>query len=86
MKITEVQDILDEIIKQNCQECNVKEFVGKNLIEDLEMDSISLVNMIVDIEERFDILLALDGQFLGILDNYDKLLKHIYGLLEKGKE
>lgn len=58
---------------------NSSEFIsleGKRLIDDLEYDSISLMELIVAIEEKFNITLEED-LFFESFDTYDGILQYV---------
>lgn len=46
------------------------------------MDSVSLMEVITDIEGRFKIIFGLDVNLIELFDNYDKLLEYLYKKME----
>ena len=59
------------------EEMMLKEFKGKSLIDDLQLDSAALMELAAEIEERFGIHLDEAPSLLELFDNYDKLLEYL---------
>ena len=59
------------------EEMTLKEFKGKSLIDDLQLDSVALMELAAEIEERFGIHLDEAPSLLELFDNYDKLLEYL---------
>lgn len=59
------------------EEMTLKEFKGKSLIDDLQLDSVALMELAAEIEERFGINLDEAPSLLELFDNYDKLLEYL---------
>lgn len=79
------QDILKQIeflIREYANNSSeFKSLEGKRLIEDLEYDSISLMELIVAIEEKFCISLEED-MFFDSFDTYDGIVEYILSKVE----
>ena len=59
------------------EEMTLKEFKGKSLIDELQLDSVALMELAAEIEERFGIHLDEAPSLLELFDNYDKLLEYL---------
>lgn len=59
------------------EEMTLKEFKGKSLIDDLQLDSVALMELAAEIEERFGIHLDEAPSLLELFDNYDELLEYL---------
>lgn len=78
MNRSEIKKQLDEIIQAYDKNGHIENYCGKSFITDLEMDSVSLMEAITDIEDRFKIIFGLDVNLIELFDNYDKLLEYLY--------
>ena len=76
--MSEIQRKLDEIIKKNSENNQDDSYFGKSLISDIKLDSVSLMEVIAEIEDKFDFSFGLDENLIELLDNYDRLLEYIY--------
>lgn len=52
------------------------------LIEDLEYDSISIVNLIIRLEEEFNITFGVENYMADSINNFSKLKAVVLGLVE----
>lgn len=78
MNKKQIQHILNGIMRNIVsEEMTLKEFKGKSLIDDLQLDSVALMELAVEIEERFGIHLDEAPSLLELFDNYDKLLEYL---------
>lgn len=59
------------------QELSEQDLTGKSLIDDLQLDSVALMELAAEIEERFGIHLDEAPSLLELFDNYDKLLEYL---------
>ncbi len=84
MNREEIKVILDKIIAECNQDNSCTEYEGKSMIRDLEMDSVSLVQMLAEVEERFGISLDDCEDFIELMDSYDRLLQHLCQVLQEG--
>jgi len=74
----QIQHILNGIMRNIVsEEMTLKEFKGKSLIDDLQLDSVALMELAAEIEERFGIHLDEAPSLLELFDNYDKLLEYL---------
>ncbi len=76
--MSEIQRKLDEIIKKYIENNQDDSYFGKSLISDIKLDSVSLMEVIAEIEDKFDFSFGLDENLIELLDNYDRLLEYIY--------
>ncbi len=76
--MSEIQRKLDEIIKKYSENNQDDSYFGKSLISDIKLDSVSLMEVIAEIEDKFDFSFGLDENLIELLDNYDRLLEYIY--------
>ena len=67
--------IIDELVLEYANK-KYDDLKGKNLIDDLEYDSISLVELIAELEERLDISFEAD-MMLESVDNYESLVESV---------
>ncbi len=80
-------DEIDEQLVNVIKKCIPFIYENKNIIEvddivgDLDIDSIAFMQLIIDIEECFNIKFTLDHDFSSPL-SYEKLKDFIIGLLE----
>lgn len=78
MNKKQIQHILNGIMRNIVsEEMTLKEFKGKSLIDDLRLDSVALMELAAEIEERFGINLDEAPSLLELFDNYDKLLEYL---------
>ena len=78
MNKKQIQHILNGIMRNIVsEEMMLKEFKGKSLIDDLQLDSVALMELAAEIEERFGINLDEAPSLLELFDNYDKLLEYL---------
>lgn len=78
MNKKQIQHILNGIMRNIVsEEMTLKEFKGKSLIDDLQLDSVALMEPAAEIEERFGIHLDEAPSLLELFDNYDKLLEYL---------
>lgn len=78
MNKKQIQHILNDIMRNIVsEEMTLKEFKGKSLIDDLQLDSVALMELAAEIEERFGINLDEAPSLLELFDNYDKLLEYL---------
>ena len=78
MNKKQIQHILNAIMRNIVsEEMTLKEFKGKSLIDDLQLDSVALMELAAEIEERFGIHLDEAPSLLELFDNYDKLLEYL---------
>ncbi len=76
--MSEIQRKLDEIIKTYIENNQDDSYFGKSLISDIKLDSVSLMEVIAEIEDKFDFSFGFDENLIELLDNYDRLLEYIY--------
>lgn len=76
--MSEIQRKLDEIIKKYIENNQDDSYFGKSLISDIKLDSVSLMEVIAEIEDKFDFSFGFDENLIELLDNYDRLLEYIY--------
>ena len=75
MKREQIKAQLVEIITNNCNSDEMPDdYSGKSLIEDIGMDSVALMQMVVDMEEQFSISFDNTENLLELLDDFDILL------------
>lgn len=75
MEKEEVKKILNKlIVSSSPEELSCESFEGKSIVEDLNFDSVSLMQLVTEIEETFDVSLDEAGSLLELLDSYDELL------------
>ncbi|MBE5940835.1 MAG: hypothetical protein E7266_10670 [Lachnospiraceae bacterium] len=74
--------ILDELIKEFADKnIDIQNLEGKNLVDDLGYDSLNLMQLIAEIEEKFDISMD-DDVLIDSFDNYNSLLECVLKLTE----
>lgn len=74
----DIQTGLNQIIAEIVEQTNVlNNPTGKSLIDDLQLDSVALMELAAEIEERFGINLDEAPSLLELFDNYDKLLEYL---------
>lgn len=75
MEKEEVKKILNKlIVSSSLEELSCESFDGKSIVEDLDFDSVSLMQLVTEIEETFEVSLDEAGSLLELLDSYDELL------------
>lgn len=75
MEKEEVKKILNKlIVSSSPEELSCESFDGKSIVEDLDFDSVSLMQLVTEIEETFEVSLDEAGSLLELLDSYDELL------------
>ena len=78
MNKKQIQHILNGIMRNIIsEEMTLKEFKGKSLIDDLQLDSVALMELAAEIEERFGIHRDEAPSLLELFDNYDELLEYL---------
>lgn len=71
---------LDSLIREFANENkDIENLEGKNLVDDLGYDSISLMQLIVEIEDVFGISMD-DDVLIDAFDNYNSLLEYMEGV------
>lgn len=77
----EAEKLLEEIVIGNaCVE--VENLTGKRFLEDLQYDSLSIVQLMVDIEEAFGIQMNNMEAFIEHLDTFEDFMSWILKELE----
>ncbi len=80
MSCEEIARKLNNVIYRNCDyEGDLK---GKSFTDDLELDSVSLMQLVVEVEEEFKVSLDESDNLLELMDNYDNLLEYLQEKLE----
>ena len=82
MNREQIISIIDELVIEFANE-KVEELKGKNLVEDLGYDSVSLMQLIAELEERLEISIEADAM-LDSFDNYDNLVESVMELINDG--
>lgn len=78
-----IDKMIDEIISEILNNKEEKTcFRGKNLIDDLDFDSIMVIRLIVELENTFDIIIEDEEIELEILCDYDNLVDFIKNKIE----
>ena len=77
MKNKEIKDVLDSIIREYSGESAMEDYHGQSLIRDMELDSVSLMEVITDIEEKFCVDFNMEENLIELLDSYDRLLEYL---------
>lgn len=78
MERIEVENQLNNIIINNSPEdLKLSDFHGKSIIDDLEFDSVSLMQLVTDIEEIFGVSMDESDSLLELLDSYDELVDYL---------
>ena len=74
-----IKERLNTIIRKYCDEENKQKqsFEGMHLIDDLHMDSVDLMQIIVDAEKEFAIEFDLEECGIETLCEYDEMVKYI---------
>ena len=74
-----IKERLNTIIRKYCDEENKQKqsFEGMHLIDDLHMDSVDLMQIIVDVEKEFTIEFDLEECGIETLCEYDEMVKYI---------
>ena len=66
---------LYNILAQNCEELpSIEELHGKSIVEDLGLDSVSLMQIVAEVEEKFGVSLENSESLLELLDDYDEFV------------
>jgi len=71
-----IEEIVKEFANVECDELN-----GKNLVEDLGYDSVSLMQLISEMEERLGISMEAD-MMIESLESFDSLMECVMELME----
>lgn len=78
MEKEEIRQILNKlIVNSSPEELAEESFEGKSIAEDLDFDSVSLMQLVTEIEETFGVSLDESGSLLELLDSYDELLEFL---------
>ena len=78
MEKEEIKKVLNRLIVNNSpEEISLELFEGKSIVEDLGFDSVSLMQLVMEIEETFGVSLDESGSLLELLDSYDELLEFL---------
>lgn len=78
MEKEEIKKLLNRLIINNSpEELSLESFEGKSIVEDLDFDSVSLMQLVTEIEETFHVSLDESGSLLELLDSYDELLEFL---------
>ncbi|MBE5940124.1 MAG: acyl carrier protein [Lachnospiraceae bacterium] len=76
------KEILDSLIREFAgKNADTVSLEGKNLVDDLGYDSLNLMQLIAEIEEKFDISMD-DDVLIDSFDNYNSLLECVLKLTE----
>lgn len=78
MNMNEVQRKLNEIIQRYSENTQADSYSGKSLISDIKLDSVSLMEVIAEIEDKFGFSFGLDENLIELFDNYDRLLEYLH--------
>ncbi len=79
MNKEQIIKVIDELVMEFANEKTV-DLKGKNLVEDLGYDSVSLMQLIAELEEKLGISIEADAM-LDSFDNYDSLVESILELM-----
>ncbi len=71
--------VINELVMEFSNE-KTEDLKGKNLVEDLGYDSVSLMQLIAELEEKLGISIEADAM-LDSFDNYDSLVESILELM-----
>lgn len=78
MERIEVENQLNNIIiNSSPEDLKLSDFHGKSIIDDLEFDSVSLMQLVTDIEEIFGVSMDESDSLLELLDSYDELVDYL---------
>jgi acyl carrier protein len=82
-KMINADQALKLIIIENCQITIIPEEIREdtNLYMDLGLDSITIVNIISDIEMQFSIFISIDEDLIDMLKEYGRLKTYILNQL-----
>lgn len=82
-KMINPDQALKQIIIENCQLTIIPEDIREdtNLYKDLGLDSITIVNIISDIEMQFGIFISIDQDLIDKLKEYQRLKTYILNQL-----
>lgn len=86
MDIDKIRIKLNEIIQRYSENIQIDSYYGKSLVSDIKLDSVSLMEVISDIEEEFGFSFGLDENLIELFDNYDRLLEYIYKRMERSDD
>lgn len=78
MNMNEVQRKLNEIIQRYSENTQTDSYSGKSLISDIKLDSVALMEVIAEIEDKFGFSFGLDENLIELFDNYDRLLEYLH--------
>lgn len=78
----QVEKIIIEIITDNLLGIDEKVDGNSKFFEDIEMDSMSVVSLLVAIEERFNISIDNVTEFTDCLTNVSGLTEYIYNIVK----
>lgn len=78
-----IKQRLDFIVRKYCKDVHIipDNFEGIDFIEDLELDSVFLMELLVEIEEEFHINFDVSKGGIEIFSDYDKMLEYLTQLL-----
>ena len=78
MEKEKIKKLLNKLIVSNSPKEMLEEsFEGKSIVEDLDFDSVSLMQLVTEIEDTFGVSLDESGSLLELLDSYDELLEFL---------
>lgn len=86
MDIDEIQKKLNEIIQRYSGNIQIDSYYGKSLVSDIKLDSVSLMEVISDIEDEFGFRFGLDENLIELFDNYDRLLEYMRKRMERADD
>lgn len=78
----QVEEIIIEIINDNLLGIDEKVDGNSKFFEDIEMDSMSVVSLLVAIEEKFSISIDNVTEFTDCLTNVSGLTEYIYNMVK----
>ncbi|MBE5922745.1 MAG: hypothetical protein E7269_08335 [Lachnospiraceae bacterium] len=80
----QIKSKLNQLILEHCEEDHKKDlsFEGKSIVDDFDMDSVSLMALLVDIEESFEVSFDTTDNLLELLDDFDDFLEYLCELME----
>lgn len=82
-----IEDKLYSILAQNCDNLSeMEELHGKSIIEDMGLDSVTLMQIVTEVEEQFDVSLETSESLLDLLDDYDELVEFLLSESETADE
>ncbi len=78
MEKEQIKKLLNKlIVNYSPEKLSLESFEGKSIVEDLDFDSVSLMQLVTEIEETFHVSLDESGSLLELLDSYDELLEFL---------